>query len=119
MAAQLHVVVREMTHPLGFDEKARKLLDPLEKICPRITSFNLTLSESSHHRNGGRFSLKLDVRAPGLELVVTRDHQEDVYVALREACQAARRQLREQMERAQGGDKARRATGAADARGNE
>jgi ribosome-associated translation inhibitor RaiA len=106
MAAQLHIVVRDMRHPQGFDVKARRMLDRLEKICPRITAFHLTLGEENHQHSGGRFCLKLDVRAPRIEIVVTRDYQEDVYTALREACQTARRQLIEHMERGQGADKA-------------
>jgi ribosome-associated translation inhibitor RaiA len=102
MAAQLHIVVRNMAHPQGFDSKVRGMLDRLEKICPRITAFHLTLGEENHQHGGGRFCLKLDVRAPRIEIVVTRGYQEDVYIALREACQAARRQLIEHMERGQG-----------------
>lgn len=109
MSAQLHIVVHDMTHPQGFDTKARKALTRLERICPRITSFHITLGESSHRHADARFYLKLDVRLPGLEIVVTRDHHEDIYLALREACAGARRQLLEHMERGRGADALRHA----------
>jgi ribosome-associated translation inhibitor RaiA len=119
MAAQLHIVVRDMPHPQGFDVKARKMLDRLEKICPRITAFHVTLGEDGHHHKGGRFCLKLDVRIPGMEIVVARDYQDDVYVALREACRATQRQLLEHIERRQGADRSLRTWGATETGGHD
>jgi cold shock CspA family protein len=39
--------------------------------------------------------VRIDVRVPQHEIVATRDHHEDVYVALRDAFDAAKRQLEE------------------------
>lgn len=48
---------------------------------------------------------QLQITVPDSEILVNRDHAEDVYVALRDAFQAARRQLIEQAERGQRADK--------------
>ena len=37
--------------------------------------------------------MRVDLTAPGREIVVNRQHAEDVYVALRDAFDAAKRQL--------------------------
>jgi ribosome-associated translation inhibitor RaiA len=37
--------------------------------------------------------VRIDVTVPGREIVINHDHDEDVYVALRDAFDAARRQL--------------------------
>ena len=39
------------------------------------------------------FNVRVDIGVPGSEIVVNRDQHEDVYVALRDAFDAARRQL--------------------------
>jgi cold shock CspA family protein len=39
--------------------------------------------------------VSIDLRVPGKEIVANRDHHEDVYVALRDAFDAAKRQLEE------------------------
>ena len=106
MAAQLQITVRDMPHSAVLETTIRRKLAGLERIHRMITAFHVTL-EAPHHpdRNGGQFHVKLGVKVPGAEIVITRDHDRDIYVALRDACQAARRQLIEHAERGQGADK--------------
>jgi len=109
MVAQLQITVRDMLHSAVLESRIRQKLAALERIHPRITAFHVTLeAPPNRHRKGGHFRVMLDIKVPGAEIVVTRDHNEDIYVALRDACQAARRQLVENSERVQGADKARR-----------
>ncbi len=56
-----------------------------------------------HKRKGKEFAVRIDLKVPGGELVVTREHDEDLQVALRDAVDAARRQL-EDYARGQRGD---------------
>jgi ribosome-associated translation inhibitor RaiA len=37
--------------------------------------------------------VRVDLRVPGREIVASREHHEDVYVALRDAFESAHRQL--------------------------
>ena len=46
-----------------------------------------------HKRQGKEFVVHVDLKVPGGEIAVNRDHHEDVYVALRDAFDAARRKL--------------------------
>lgn len=76
----------------GIREKAAKL----EEFHPRITSCHVAVEESGKHRHQGRsFTVRIDLRVPGREIAVTRDHHEDVFVALRDAFDSAKRQLEE------------------------
>ena len=109
MAAALQITMTDMAPSPALESRIRARIAGLEKICPRISSFRVTMGTARHHQHGARFFLKLDVRLPGVEIVVVRDQQEDLYMALREAVQAARRQLREHAERGQGADKSGRA----------
>ena len=124
MAAQLQITVRDMPHSAVLESRIRQKAAGLERVHPRITAFHVTLeAPHHHHRKGSHFCVKLDVKLPGAEIVVTRDHDQDIYVALRDACQAARRQLIEHAKRGQGADKAlrlrRQRAAAAEATGNE
>ena len=109
MAAQLQITVRDMPHSAALEAAIRRKLGGLERVYPRILSFRVTLeAPHHHHRSGSQFCVKLDIRLPGAEIVVNRDHDQDIYVALSDVCQAARRQLIEHAERGQGGDKVHR-----------
>ena len=108
MAVPLQITVTDMAPSEALESRIRRRLSGLEKIYPRISSFRVTVGRSHHHQHGGRFFLKLDVRLPRAEIIVTRDHHDDLYVALREAVYAVRRQLREHAARGHGADPAGR-----------
>ena len=55
-----------------------------------------------HSQQGKQFSVRIDIGVPGNEIVVTRDHAEDVYVALRDAFDAAIRQLKDYVRKLRG-----------------
>jgi ribosomal subunit interface protein len=66
----------------------------IERLCPDIMAWRVTIEQEHKHQNQGRpFSVRVDVTLPGQELAVTRMQDEDVYVALRDAFDAARRQV--------------------------
>lgn len=114
MTAQLQITVRDMPHSAALESRIRQKLSGLERSYPRITAFHVTLeAPPHHHRKGSQFCVKLDIKLPGAEIVITRDHDQDIYIALRDACQVARRQLTEHAERGQGSDKFRRPRAAA------
>jgi ribosomal subunit interface protein len=89
-------------------EKAAKL----EEFFDRITSARVVV-ETPHrrHRQGKLFHVRIDLRVPGRELVVSREpaaHHayEDVYVAIRDAFDDARRQLQDYVRELRGTVKA-------------
>jgi ribosome-associated translation inhibitor RaiA len=79
--------------------RAEQLLDKLLRFQPNIIRGTLTIEgRHRHHHQGNLFHVSLLLHVPGREIVVSRDPElnhahEDVYVALRDACDAARRQL--------------------------
>jgi ribosome-associated translation inhibitor RaiA len=75
----------------------------LEKFIQDIVSCRVTI-EAAHkrHRQGNLFSVRIDVRFPGGEAVASHggsdDHaHEDVFVAVRDAFDAVRRQLEDRV----------------------
>lgn len=104
MQVPLQITVRDFPQSDALEARIREKAAKLEEFHPRITSCRVTVEESrKHHQQGRHFEVNLDVRVPGREIVVNHAHHEDAYVALREAFDAAKRQL-EDIARVQRGD---------------
>src|SRR5512141_884632 len=88
-------------------EQARKLDD----ICDRIRSC-LVAAEALQRggRHEAQFAVRLIITLPGTEVAVNREHQGDVYMALRDAFAAASLQLRDHMRRRSAKQRARNET---------
>lgn len=109
MAVLLQITMRDMPHADAIEAAIRRKVTGLERVHARITAVRATVEAPHHHSHQGNlFTVKVDITLPGGEIVVNRDHAEDVYVALRDAFQAARRQLIEHAERGQGANRPRR-----------
>jgi len=98
MQVPLQITVRDMAHSDALDARIREKAAKLSEFDPNITSCRVTVEESrKHHRQGRHFQVAVDVRVPGKELVANRSHDEDVYVALRDAFDAMKRQVEENL----------------------
>ena len=70
---------------------------------PRIVPIVVLGLAGRHKRHGRQFTARIDLKVPGAEIVINKEHDEDVQVALRDAFDAARRKL-EDFGREQRGD---------------
>jgi ribosomal subunit interface protein len=97
MQVPLRIVVRNMPRSDALEARIREKVAEFERFHPRITSCRVTVNESrKHHRQGRQFEVQIDLRVPGrAEIVSNRHHDEDVYVALRDALASVTRQLEE------------------------
>lgn len=97
MEPSLQISLRGIAHSDALEARIRESAAKLELLNPRITSCRVTIeSTQRHHHEAPQVGVHVDVRAPGHEEAVsTLKHHEDVYVALRDAFDAARRQLEE------------------------
>ena len=99
MQVPLQVSFRNMTPSPAIEEEIRQKAAKLDAVYDRITSVRVVV-ETPHrqHRHGKLFHVRIDVRVPGREIVVSRDPAEhhafeDVHVAIRDAFDAAQRQV--------------------------
>lgn len=96
MQVPLQITMHGIGHSDAVEADIRARAAKLEQFHPRILSCRVAVEESRrHHQQGREFTIRLDVRVPGKEIAVTRDHHEDIYVALRDAFDSAKRQLEE------------------------
>jgi ribosomal subunit interface protein len=108
MQVPLQITVRDMPHSDALDARIREKAAKLGEFHPNITSCRVTVEElRKHHHQGRHFRVSIDVRVPSREIVANRDHDEDVYVALRDAFDAVKRQLEEEIRLKRGEVKAR------------
>lgn len=99
MQVPLQVSFRNMPPSEAVEADIRERAAKLEEFYDRITSARVVV-EIPHrrHRQGALFHVRLDLRVPGREIVVSREpgeHHayEDVHVAIRDAFDAAARRL--------------------------
>jgi ribosomal subunit interface protein len=96
MQTPLQITFREIQPSDALDARIREKAEKLEAFYPGIISCRVVVEERDRHRNQGKeFCVRLDIRIPQHEIAVNRDHNEDVYVALRDAFNAATRKIEE------------------------
>jgi ribosomal subunit interface protein len=104
MQIPLQITFRGMQHSPAVDAAVRDKAAKLEQFHDRIMSCRVVIEQPGRHQQQGKqFVVHIDLKVPGGEIAVNRDHHEDVFVALRDAFDAARRKL-EDFVREQRGD---------------
>lgn len=112
MQIPLQITVRHMAHSDTLDARIREDATKLEQFYRGIISCHIVVEEQGRHPRQGRgFNVRIAVHVPDHELVVNRDHDEDVYVALRDAFASLTRQLEDIARRQHGQVKKRQAPG--------
>lgn len=94
MQLPVQITFRHMNRSAALEDAIREHADKLNAVYPRLTSCRVVVEEVAAHKHQGKlFALHLDLKIPSHEIAVTRNEHEDVYVALRDAFDAARRKL--------------------------
>jgi len=104
MQTPLQITVRDMDRSDALDHHIRERVAKLERIFPRMMGCRVVVEHQARHKQQGKhFEVRIDLTLPGKEIVVSRQHAEDPYAALRDGFDAAKRQL-EEFARTQRGD---------------
>jgi len=108
MQIPLQVTFKGMDRSEAVEAKVRERAGKLERFAERITSCRVVVERATHrHHKGDVYHVRVDVTLPGHEIAATRDPEradthEDVYAAVRDAFDAARRQIEEALRRRRG-----------------
>ena len=106
MQRQPQIVFRNMPPSDAVETHIREKMEKLESFYSQIIGCKATVEIAGKHKHQGNlFNVRLDITVPGSELVINRDMHEDVYVALRDAFDAAKRQLEDYGRRQRGDTK--------------
>lgn len=105
MTIPLNITLRDMAPTPAIDRFVDRWVSRLEQVYPRIERCDVLIERPHRHQHQGqRFHVRLTLSVPGPDVVVSRDHaldgaHEDLYVAIRDAFRAARRQLEDHARR--------------------
>ncbi len=107
MEVTLQITTRDMPHSEALESHIREKAEKLEKFYPHIMSCRIVVElPHKHHHQGRQFDVHIHMTVPGGDLAVNRVANEDVYVAVRDAFDAAKRQLEDYARKQRGATKA-------------
>ncbi|MDH5181062.1 MAG: HPF/RaiA family ribosome-associated protein [Gammaproteobacteria bacterium] len=108
MQLPLQITFRNIEPSESVAAKVRERAGKLERFVDKIIGCRVTIeAPHKHHHKGSPYEVRIDVTVPGSEIVVSRHPgqngaHEDIYVAVRDAFNAMRRQLEEYINQRKG-----------------
>jgi ribosomal subunit interface protein len=93
------ITFRDIPPSEAVEARIRERIEKLSRFHDRITSCHVVVEAPHRHQHKGKiYTIRIDLVVPGGEIVVNREPganhaHEDVYVAIRDAFNALRRQL--------------------------
>lgn len=100
MQIPLQITFRDMDHSDAIEKAVREKSEKLDQFADIMSCRVVVQMINKHQHKGTMYHVSIDITVPGKEIVVSRDRgvdhsHEDVYVAIRDAFNAARRQLQD------------------------
>lgn len=96
MRVPLQITVRNVELSDAIRDELRTRAEKLDTFYDQIMRCRVVVEvPHHHHREGTLYNVRIDMTVPGAELVVKHEPNEDLDVAVRDAFDAARRQLEE------------------------
>jgi ribosomal subunit interface protein len=94
MQTPLQITFRDMPHSDALETHIREKAQKLEQFYPSLIGCRVVVEQvGKHHQHGNPFNIRIDLTVPRAEIVIDRQENEDAYVALRDAFDAAKRRL--------------------------
>ncbi len=107
MQIPLQITFRDVPPSDAVEAHVRDKAEKLEVFYDKIMGCRVVVGMiQRHHHQGKLYNVRIDLTVPGGEVVVNRDRAEDVYVAIRDAFDHAKRRLEDYGRRQRGEVKA-------------
>jgi ribosomal subunit interface protein len=88
------IVIRNMPNSPALENNIRKKSAKLEQFYDHINSLQVVIRILQKHKHSGKlYCVRMDMTVPSKKLVVNKQTDEDVYVAIRNSFNAMLRQL--------------------------
>jgi ribosomal subunit interface protein len=98
MERPVQITSRDFTLTEAMRATIQQHAEDLEHYFGRLTGCHVVIEAPvHHHRRGGPFNVRIDLRTPGAELSVNKQDADDLAVAIREAFHSARRRLEDHL----------------------
>ena len=100
MHIPLQIIFRDMEPSDAVERAIREKAEKLDQFADIMSCRAVVQMINKHSHKGTLYQVAIDITVPGAEIVVSRDRgidhsHEDVYVAIRDSFDAARRQLQD------------------------
>jgi len=103
MQIPLQITIRDVEHSEALETHIREKAKKLDEFFNHIMSCRVVVEvPHKHHRQGKHYNVRIDIGVAGGEIAVNRDNAEDIYVALRDAFDVAKRQLEDYARKLRG-----------------
>jgi ribosomal subunit interface protein len=104
MIIPLNIIFRNIPSSDAFEAEIRKRAEKLDQFSDRIMRCEVTVELDGKHKNQGKlYEVRIDLTMPGTEIAISHIHKnEDVFVVIRDAFEAAIRQLKERIRAIRG-----------------
>ena len=108
MQTPIQISFRDIEPSAAVEERVRERAERLMRLSERMTSCHVVIqAPHRHHHKGRLYDVRVQLHIPGNDIVVNREGSqnhayEDVYVVVRDAFDAAERQLEDWLRRVNG-----------------
>lgn len=111
MRIPIEITFRHIDPSPAVEARIREKAEKLDRFYQHITALRVVVEAPHEHKSQGKlFHVRIDLTVPGGELLVSRGHHrqahEDVYVALSDAFDVAKRRLEDYSSQQRGDVKA-------------
>lgn len=90
------ITIKDIPRSAALEARIVRKVNKLNSHFPRIMACRVVVETPQKHQHQGKlFNVRIDLTIPGEEFPITKNANEDVYVAVREAFGDASRQLEE------------------------
>jgi cold shock CspA family protein/ribosome-associated translation inhibitor RaiA len=111
MTTPLQITFRDFQSSEAIEARIRKRAEALDRFAPHITGCRVLVESPHRHQQKGKlYHVRIELTLPGHEIVVSREAHDqpghsDVYVAIRDAFDAARREVEDRVRLIRGATK--------------
>ncbi len=96
MKLPLQITSRNVSLSENAEQSIREKAAKLDQFYDHIMSCRVLVeSPHRHQQRGNHYNVRLDITVPGSEIVIKREENEDLYLAIRDAFDAAQRKVKE------------------------
>ena len=103
MKIPLQIAARDFELTEAIEQSIRERARKLDSFCDDILRCRVVVEAPHRHQHKGiLYKVDIHLTMPGEDFVVTREAHEDLYVAIRDAFDAARRRLQDLLRKVRG-----------------
>lgn len=99
----IQIVMRDISNSPSLENLIHEKAEHLWHFCETIHRCKIAVENPQRHKRQGKlYSVRIDLTVPGKEIVVNKNMNEDVRIAIRDAFKAAVRQLENYVDKRRG-----------------